>query len=248
MTPQTAMTILCAIEGGLWILIGFLFWRRMLQILFPAMWWYLLLQIAATPVYTILWNEALYLKSHILAIVTFCFYWVFYSVKSVLFFLVCREIFLSSIKRFPMFHSLGKVPFRWLTFVLIFVWGAAVFHSRPHSSIILDVVFALMHTMSIVSLILLAYLLLSMRAVGLSMRSVPIGISIGLAWLSMNDLIISSLINHNSHVTSPLQFVNETMILLGMCIWVVYFSLPAREPASRLSQADEFDGAMTQLQ
>ena len=50
--------------------------------------------------------------------------------------------------------------------------------------------------------------------------------------MSSNDFIVGSLLARNHSLTSPLQFLNEALILVSLGIWVAYCALPepARQP------------------
>jgi hypothetical protein len=49
--------------------------------------------------------------------------------------------------------------------------------------------------------------------------------------MAANDFITISLINKNASLTTPLQFVYESLILVALGTWIAYAALP--EPARR---------------
>jgi hypothetical protein len=248
MTPQIAMTLLCVIESGLWILIGFLFWRRKLQKCFPAMGWYIAIHALAGPIF-----NALMIRDHppnrqIYALSNFSLYWTVYILSAVTLFFVYIEVYCSASEGNQELKRLGVIPFRWLAIVLAIIFASSVPITQLRISIIPDLVFSLMRYVSVVGLCLAAYLFISMKALRLSRSSPSFGIVLGFAWQSINDLFISSLITRKTTKYDPIQFVYESLTLAGMCIWVVYFSLPEREAASLVSQANEMDSTLAQLQ
>jgi hypothetical protein len=105
-----------------------------------------------------------------------------------------------------------------------------------------------MRSENIALLILVALLLLSMKLLKVPTRNISFGVILGFAWQALNDLLFSTRVVRHQSLYDHSQFIYESITLAGMWIWVAYFALPAREPASRLPQAEEFDGAMTQLQ
>ncbi len=247
MTPQIAMTALCVIETGLWFLIGFLFLRRSLQKRFPAMGWYIALQVLTQP----LLASLLYLRRppslRYYAMLYFIFYWLVYVFRSVNLFFICMDVFRSVAAGNSELRRLGKVPFRW--FAIILIIGILSSTSFIPRNIILSLCAGLMRSASIVSICLLVFLFHSLQRRHSSARDPSFGICLGFAWQSINDLASSYWVNvYHSSVFDHSQFIYESVILAGMCIWVVYFALPERVPTPLLSQADELDGAMPQLQ
>ncbi len=97
--------------------------------------------------------------------------------------------------------------------------------------ILQDIAFGLMRSVSILELCLLAFLCLSMNALRLSPRDLGFGIALGFGLMSSNDFIVGSLLARNVSLTSPLQFVYESVVLGVLGTWVAYCALP--EPARK---------------
>jgi hypothetical protein len=83
-----------------------------------------------------------------------------------------------------------------------------------------------MRSVSVLELCLLAFLCLSMNALRLSVRDLAFGIALGFGMLSANDFVISSLLARNASLTSPLQFVSESITLLSLGVWLAFLALP----------------------
>jgi hypothetical protein len=83
-----------------------------------------------------------------------------------------------------------------------------------------------MRSVSVLELCLLAFLCLSMSALRLSVRDLPFGIALGFGLFSSNDFVVSSLLSRFSSLTSPLQFVSESLTLVSVGVWVAYVALP----------------------
>jgi hypothetical protein len=242
------MTILCAIENSLWILIGILFWRRRLQRRFPAFAIYVWLHVATTPLFMGLEYVNLFWLQKRSNLQYFFLFWSVYIVSAILLIYICREIFLSMTSDHPNLLKLCKIPFRWMTIVLVILSASSISYS-PISILSLSVFsIHLQRSASMATLCLLAFLFQRMRSFRVSGRDVSFGIVLGMAVLSCADLVESFCLSTHTKLVDPFQFVYEIGILAGMFIWAIYLALPEHETSSVLSQAEGVDGTMAQLQ
>jgi len=97
--------------------------------------------------------------------------------------------------------------------------------------IVADVSYGLMRSVSVLELCLLAFLCLSMNALRMTVRDMAFGIALGFGIMSTSDFIVSSWISRVNSLTDPVQFIEESLILAALAMWVVYCVLP--EPAPR---------------
>ena len=225
-----AMSVMLAIEFLLWAVAGFTFWKKGYHRSFPAMSKYLALRVGSMPILlTILYFlDQPWAPRHIVGPMYFYTYWIVYGASAVLLFFVCLEVFGAVLASLSGLKMLGRVTFRWVALVSMLVSFGTTSISLGHSSdpLICCTVLAMMRVVGIMGLCLLAFLCLSMNALRSSMRDLTVGLSLGLGLMAANDFVTSSLISHFESLTSPLQFVNEAVILLSLGIWVVYFVLP----------------------
>ena len=230
MSSQTAMNLMTIAEFALWAVLGFLFWRKRLQRRFPAMGIYLALQIAATPVLILaLYGESQHWLNDYCDVVYFYTYWATYIASAALIFFICLEVFRSALVGFAGLQMFGTVVFRLVALASLIVSLSSVPHFHHGVFIIQDIAFALMRSISILELCMLAFLCLSMNALNLSARGMTFGIALGLGLMSSGDLIYSTFWSRRMSATAPLQFVCESIILLSAGGWIVYCAMP--EPA-----------------
>lgn len=228
-----AMSLMSAVEFLLWAVLGFVFWSKGLHRRFPAMSAYLALRVASMPVLLGL----LYLQAQPNGHQDFYFplyfyaYWAVYIGSAAMLFFICVEVFRSVLSSFAGLMKLGTIVFRWTTLASLIVSLSSVSFSHHGALLIPDIAYAMMRSVSILELCLLAFLCLCMNALGLSARDVSFGIALGFGLMSSNDFIVGTLLANNSSLTSPLQFVNESLILATLGIWVAYCALP--EPARK---------------
>ena len=230
MPLNLAMKLMSVAEFLLWATLAFLFWKKNLQHRFPAMSVYLALRVFSMPVLLSL----LYLQSlptgyqKVFFPMYFYAYWSVYIGSAVVIFFVCVEVFRSVLTAFSGLMRLGTVVFRWAAAVSVIVSLASVSYVHPSVFLISDIAFALMRSVSILVLCLLAFLCLSMNALRFSPRDIAFGTAMGFGIMSSSDLIVAALLSRNTSLISPLQFANEAFILLSLVIWATYFALPER--------------------
>ena len=232
MSSQLAMTLMGAAEFLLSAVLAFVFWKKALHRRFPAMGTYLALRVAATPVLNFLLlgqtgrliASAEFERSSAQAY--FFVYWAVYITSAVVLYFVCMEVFRSALSSLPGLLKFGLVIFRWAVLVSVIVTLSTITFANRGFLILPDVGIALMRSVSLLELCLLAFLCLCMNAMRLSVRDLAFGIALGFGVMASDDFIVISLIPRFASLTAPLQFVYESVILLSLVTWVVYCALP----------------------
>jgi hypothetical protein len=234
MSSQMIMSAMGATEFVLSAALGFMFWKKRLHRRFPSMGTYLALRVSSTPVLSLLLMGRT-LSSDQLARASeqayFFVFWAVYIASAVLVFFVCMEVFRSALSSLPGLMRFGLVVFRWAAVVSLIVTFSSISYTRRGLLSIPDIAASLMRSVSLIEICLLAFLCLCMNALRLSTRDLAFGIALGFGLMAANDFIIVSLIGHNDGLTTPLQFVYESIILIGLGTWATYAALP--EPARR---------------
>jgi hypothetical protein len=136
------------------------------------------------------------------------------------------EVFRSALSSLPGLLKFGVVVFRWAVLVSVIVTISSVSFAHRGVMIIPDIAIALMRSVSLLELCLLAFLCLSMNALRLSVRDLAFGIALGFGVMSSNDFFFASMTARFASLTAPLQFVYEGVILLSLGTWVAYCALP----------------------
>jgi hypothetical protein len=233
MPLNVAMSAMSAAELVLWAALAILFFRKGLQRRFQAMGNYLALRAISTPVLMLL----LYLESkpwgrdfHIGQVYYFGFF-ATYLASTVLLFFICIEVFRSALAAFPGIAKLAIVIFRWAAVVSMIVSLTSISYAHKGVSIIVDVSYGLMHSVSVLELCLLAFLCLSMNALRLTVREVAFGIALGFGLMSSDEFVLAAWGSRLASWSEPVQLVYESLILVTLAIWMVYSILP--EPARK---------------
>jgi hypothetical protein len=229
MSSNLAMTVMGGIEFLLVAVLAFFFWRRKLQRRFPAMGVYLALRVISAPVLALLLYELQQSHTQMQYQAYFFVSWGVYIASAVTLFFINIEIFRAALSSFPGLMKFGIIIFRWAVLVSVLVTFSTLTISHRGIMVIPDVALGLMHSVSILELCLLAFLCLSMNALRLSVRDMAFGIALGFGMMAANDFIAASVISHSTSLTSPMQFVYESVILLALGVWIAYCTAP--EPA-----------------
>jgi hypothetical protein len=126
----------------------------------------------------------------------------------------------------PGLLMVGIVIFRWAVVVSVIVTFSSVSFAHRGVLLIPDIAIALMRSVSLLELCLLAFLCLSMNALRLSVRDMAFGIALGFGVMSSNDFIFGSLTARFASLTTPLQFAYQSVILLSLGGWLAYCTAP----------------------
>lgn len=242
MPVNTPMFLMSGAEFILWCIAGFLFWKKALHRKYRAMSGYLALRVASTPFLLGL----LYLQAHpsghkeIAFASYFYAYWSVYVTSVVLLYFICLEVFRTILSSFAGLMKLGIVAFRWVALVslLVSLISIPLSHGQFSTYLICDVSFALMRAVSILMLCLLAFLALTMNALHLSGRNQAFGISLGFGLMSAGDFLVGAFSSRDPSLTSPLQFLSESLTLVTLGMWAFYFAAPVPVAAPAIVPAN----------
>jgi hypothetical protein len=229
MSSDHAMTVLGGVEFILTTILGLLFWKKGLHRKFRAMGTYLGLRVFSAPILFVLMTGSLRTHSASWYISYFLFSWAVYISSAGLIFFICMEVFRTALAGLSGLMRFGLVIFRWAVVVSLIVTFANTSFAHRGMMILPDIGLGLMRSISILELCLLAFLVLSMNALQIPMRSMAFGIAFGFGLISADEFIASSLFSHNAAMTAPLQFVYEAVVLLAFGLWIAYAFLPQVE-------------------
>jgi hypothetical protein len=152
-------------------------------------------------------------------------------------FFVIQEVFKKVMEPVPGLRRLGLMAFRWVSVVSAVVSVGTITLSPDTKHVGMFYLCSLgphlMRCVSIIELCLVAFLALSIHALGRSFRSRLFGISIGFGVQAAMDLVSSALIVRFPGAASPVNLTYQFAISLVLLMWAVYFLMP--EPASERS-------------
>ena len=228
MSLNPAMWAMMLIEVCLWSVLCALFRKKKLHKRFPTMGGYLVLRAFSTPLlFTELWIQS-HPAAHLWYAAYFFTYWPTYIAGTVLLFFVSLEVFRSALVGFTGLQRFGTIIFYWAAAISVIVSLSTVNRTNPGMMLLGEISFKLMRAVSIIELCLLAFLCISMNALRLSVRDMSFGIALGFGVLSASDFITVSLLNWNSSLIDPVQFVGEAITLCVIGVWIAYAALPEK--------------------
>jgi hypothetical protein len=224
-----------AAEAVLWAVLAIVFWAKGLHRRFAAMSYYLTLRAISTPLLVLLlevesqpWGRVFHVGQsyvHTGEVYGFAFFATQFA-STVLLFFICIEIFRSALSAFPGISKLAIVIFRWAAIVSVIVSLTSISYAHKGITLIVDISYGLMHSVSVLELCLLAFLCLSMNALRLTVRDLSFGIALGFGMLCSGDFILASWGPALVTVGDPLELLYEAVILATVAVWMTYCILP----------------------
>jgi len=159
----------------------------------------------------------------------FVVHWVSYLVSAVLLFLGCLDVYRQALAPLQGLVRMCTTIFRWAAIASALVTATTFTSITAGPGMLVKIGVLLMRGVGTTELCLLSLLLLSMKAIGLSPRSRPFGIALGLGFMALLDCAESSVAVLQIVMTPTVQSIFEACTLLTLGIWVAYAVLP--EPA-----------------
>ncbi|MBS1802127.1 MAG: hypothetical protein JST28_02110 [Acidobacteria bacterium] len=222
------MSTMGVAEFLLWSTLAFVFWKKGLKKRFRALNLYFLLRVSSLPILLALlliqqqpWGHQYY---------PYYFFasWGVYIVSAISLFFVTLEIFRSVLSSFSGLMRLGTIVFRWVALVSALASLTSISYEHRTLALLPDFALALMRSVSILELCLLAFLCLCINALQLSFRDLACGLGLGFGLMSANDLIFSALIPSSDPLDSPKQRAYQIITLLIVGCWTAYLAMPER--------------------
>jgi hypothetical protein len=123
--------------------------------------------------------------------------------------------------------------FRWAAAISVAVaLGSAFTPGINKQQYVMHALAQMQHTQSILTLCLLVFVCFAIRPMGLSYSSRIFGVSLGLGFLSTNNLVQASWFADKLGLHTINDSINSLVICLVLAIWIGYFALP--EPKRRM--------------
>jgi hypothetical protein len=161
----------------------------------------------------------------------FVTYWAGFLLSSGLLFLSCLDVYRQTMAPLPGLARMGTTVFTWAAIASVVVTATTFTSITPGPGMLAKVGLQLLRCAGATELCLLALLLLSMRVIGFSPRSKPLGFALGLGLMATIDCAKSvvTMLQAASSPTVQLAFEFCTLVTFG--IWIAYAAMP--EPARK---------------
>jgi len=166
-------------------------------------------------------------EKHLAYAIYYYVYWVGYLAGAIMAFLVIQGVFSHLIQPYPGLHRIGLIGFRWATATSVLIAVVlAIFPAGLNQNVLIQVTSSVMRCLSILELCLLAFILLSIETLQLSLKSREFGIALGLAMIAAAELGGSAFAFGHSTMASVANYASQFVVTLAAGVWGLYFARP----------------------
>jgi hypothetical protein len=235
MTVAYLQHILANVEPCLWAFALIAFWRAEDHRRFPALQAYLSLRVVSDVVLTVVLYSHRFLgvDARLAYNVYACGYYAAYIASAIALFFVIQELFKHAMAPLPGLSRIGVVAFRWAGVISVIVaLATSIFPMHFNFTVLPVLASQLMHGVSILELCLLAFLAMSVQALGLSIRSRVFGLGLGFCMLSAMEFVSSLLEVRHPSLFSTSNGIAQIVTTIVLLTWAGYFLVnePMRRP------------------
>lgn len=153
-------------------------------------------------------------------------FWAAYGASGVLTFRTAQQIFQDALQPLPGLRRLALVAFRWVALIsvaLSVVPAIVPWFFRVQS--LQTTLLQAMRCVSVIEFCLLAFILLSAQALGITYRSRIVGITLGFGVLAVVDMVCFMFLLR-SGVLLPWILIRTSGAVVAAAIWLVYLLMP----------------------
>ena len=232
MNSSLVHTIAVVLDVLLSVAVCATFSRPSLRRHYPWMYSYLFVRAVTAVIVAFLFYGPLLASPMTYTKIYFVVYWSSCLISAALLFLSCLDVYRQAMAPLPGLARMGTTVFTWAAIASILV-TATTFTSitMPGPGTIMKIGLQLLRCAGATELCLLALLLLSMRAIGLSPRSRPLGFALGLGFMAAIDCAESIVTMLQVNPTPIVQLAFEASSVITLSIWIAYSAMP--EPARK---------------
>ena len=180
----------------------------------------------------LLGSPATYTKAY------FVIHWAGYVASSALLFLGCLDVYRQALAPLKGLVRMGSTAFRWAAVASLVITATTFTSVSASMSLVVKVGILAMRCTGSTEICLLALLMLSMKAIGLSPRSRPFGVALGLGLMAVIDCIESSVSILQLHISPNQQTIFEAAALLSLGCWIAYAAMPELLQQPTMIRAD----------
>ena len=183
------------------------------------------------------------IDSHVQHSTYFYTHWIIYLAGCIALFFALQELFVNMMAPLPGLRRLGLAAFRWAAAVSLVLALSSIVTLASASSIhdhLAAVFTEIAICFSVLALCLLAFLAVSIHALGLSYRNRVFGLCLGLGLLAAMDLMVNGL--RFSTISAVPAHVAEIVTTIALLTWVGFLAFP--EPAKQQAHAAITSSAM----
>jgi len=158
--------------------------------------------------------------------------WCSYPVSAVLLFMSCLDVYRQAMAPLPGLVRMGTTLFRWAAVASILVTATTLTTISSGPQALVQIGMQMMRCIWTAELCLLAFLILCMKAIGLSLRSRPFGMAIGLGLMAAINCIEFGVAGVGISLTPSAELLFEGATIFTLCLWITYSTVsePSQKP------------------
>src|SRR5271168_1269455 len=226
MNSSLAHTITVSLDVLLSIAVCATFSRPSLRKHYPWMFAYLCVRAVTAVIIEFLFYGPLLASPMTYTKIHFVVYWASCLISAGLLFLSCLDVYRQAMAPLPGLARMGTTVFTWAAIASVVVTATTLSSIAPGPDIVVKIGLQLLRCAGATELCLLALLLLSLRSIGLSPRSRPLGFALGLGLMACIDCAESIVTMLNVGATPLVQSIFEASALITLTTWITYSVLP----------------------
>jgi hypothetical protein len=226
MNSSLVHTMTASLDALMSIAVCAVFFRQSLRKNYPWMFTYLCVRAITAVIVEFLFYGPLLASPMTYTKIYFVVYWTSCLTSAALLFLSCLDVYRQAMAPLPGLARMGTTVFTWAAIASVVVTATTLTSITLGSGMIMQIGLQLLRCAGATELCLLALLLLSMRAIGLSPRSRPLGFALGLGLMAAIDCAESIATMLQVAATPPIQSAFEAASILTLGIWIGYSAMP----------------------
>jgi hypothetical protein len=226
MNSSLVHTMTASLDALMSIGVCAVFFRQSLRKNYPWMFTYLCVRAITAVIVEFLFYGPLLASPMTYTKIYFVVYWTSCLTSAALLFLSCLDVYRQAMAPLPGLARMGTTVFTWAAIASVVVTATTLTSITLGSGMIMQIGLQLLRCAGATELCLLALLLLSMRAIGLSPRSRPLGFALGLGLMAAIDCAESIATMLQVAATPPIQSAFEAASILTLGIWIGYSAMP----------------------
>jgi hypothetical protein len=226
MNPSFAHTVAVNLDVSFSIVVCAVFFRQKLRKQYPWMFAYLCIRAITAVIVAFLLFGPLLASPLTYTRIYYVVYWSSTLLSSGLLFLSCLDVYRQAMAPLPGLARMGNTVFTWAAIASALVTATTFTSIAPGPEMVSKVGLQLLRCAGATELCLLALLLMSMRAIGLSPRSRPLGFALGLGLMASIDCAESIVTMLGVPAAPLLQTAFEVSSVLTLSLWIIYATMP----------------------
>ena len=174
----------------------------------------------------------LHMSARYAYIVYFYVFWSVFAVQAICAIILTYVVFNSAMRPLKGLQQLGKIVYFWAALISVIITADVAFSPHVRSGMMLQALAAqFQRATGLITVSLIAFVCISIRPMGLSIRSRVFGTGVGLIVVSLTNALQANFFLQHRTIYGTYASVQIGASCLSNLIWIYYFAVP--EPKRR---------------